>query len=111
MTAERSNVRKVLYSPGFGAGWTTNWNAGHAGNAKALTMDPELIAMVEQGSHLHDGEASEAFQARAQTITGDDSLYFGGVKQLEVAEVDGPFHITEYDGAESIELAADVEWL
>lgn len=122
-------VKKVLVSKGFGAGWST-WNETHG---KDLAEDAELIRMVEAGEHrgrttykaleqsgitdsLNYGkgeqeiQASHAFALRACHITGGDVPYMGGVADLEVVEVNGPYRITEYDGAESIEERDSLDW-
>jgi hypothetical protein len=117
-------TRKVLYSPGFGAGWAS-WNSECG---KALAEDSELIKLVEAGKHTGRTpdtrwrendyhECSPEFFARAMQLwraggqTDHDSApYFGGVNGLKVCEVDGPYRIVEYDGSESIEIADRTEW-
>jgi len=116
------NIRKVLVSEGFGAGWAT-WSEP----SEELATDAELIRLVEQNLHLGDGvrrdpkdpdgdyeQASVAFVQRAREIVaekGEGSLYFGGVKGLIVEVVSGPFQFNEYDGFESLLQRNDVNWL
>lgn len=121
-------MKKVLVSPGYGAGFAT-WVGDHE-TAVVLAEDLELIALVEAGKHkgettytaLHDAgvpglegmvkanngrksddkvEASFEFAKRAMTLAGG-YVYCGGVYQLEVRTVSGPYRIEEYDGSESL---------
>lgn len=100
--------RKVLYSPGYGAGWAT-WNSRFG---KALCTDETLVDMVERGEHKTN---LEAFEQRCREIVGaeegkDPYICYLGVDGLEVAEVSGPFRIDEYDGSESVIEALDEVW-
>lgn len=94
-----STSKKVLVSPGYGAGFAT-WAHG---DKKKLAEDPELIAMVEAGTQY-----SERFRARAEEICSYVCL--GGVSQLVVEEVTGPYRIEVFDGCESIELLQETDW-
>lgn len=97
-------MRKVLYSPGFGAGWYS-WH-GH----KELLFDPVLIQLVEDNKHViikgsrrkKVQHVSDEFKTRCEELVKDKDVYYGGVYKLKVAEVNGPFQIEEYDGNESI---------
>lgn len=127
-------MRKVLYSPGYGAGWST-WASGWAGNsvAKRLATDPVLVDLVERDEHTgrvtvdeaievgipliredhNDGwvyEASIPFLKRCFEITEPDLPYCGGVHQLKVTTVSGPFRIEDYDGHESVIEPDQEEW-
>lgn len=93
------SIKKVLISPGFGAGFAT-W--AHT-NGKQLAEDPELIAMVEAGT-----QDSERFRDRAEEIS--PGIYLGDVKQLEIETVTGPYRIDEYDGNKSIETLSGTDW-
>lgn len=109
--------RKILISPGYGAGWST-WNS----QAPQLAEDAELVRLVEAGEHagpiLYKSEddvvqrgdrgASDAFYDRACAVMRDAdcedaSPYCGGVGGLIVVEGEGPYRVNEYDGSESIE--------
>jgi hypothetical protein len=80
----------VLYSPGFGAGWST-WNS----DPESLMFDSILVQAVMD-------ENWDEVMRRATEICPDG--YFGGVSDLEIAWVpEGePFDITEYDGSERV---------
>lgn len=89
----------VLYSPGFGAGWST-WN-----DVPELTFDPEIIALVEAGKR---DEIGKHLLAR-----GYEDFYAGGAEQLKIEWIPEGyrFKITEYDGSESIELQDSDDWI
>jgi hypothetical protein len=99
-----NTVRKALYSPGYGAGWST-WNE----HKDFFLFDAELIAAVEAGTPLGYNRARDPDRLRAKY--GDDTCpYLGGARDLAVIEVHGPFRVTEYDGYEGIEYRDAVEW-
>ena len=109
-------ARRVLYSPGFGAGWSS-WADEHG---LALATDPELVRLCEAGEVVIEGACTygraevfvqPAFLARLREICGEDLPYCGGLRDLRVCEVSGPFRIEEYDGAESVIEPSDQEWL
>lgn len=117
-------MTKVLISIGFGAGWSS-WNSSHG---RELATDPELVRLVDAGEHRGDGvsrsasdpdyalcHASPVFVKRAQEIVGNDDgepryVCFLGVDGLVVEEASGPFRVHEYDGAESLEVASEMDW-
>ena len=88
----------ILYSPGFGAGWST-WNA----DADCL-FDPETVDWVLNGKLYPTPNWGEKF---------GEFFYAGGAYDLEVAwlTVGTMFRINEYDGSESIEISADIDWM
>ena len=90
----------VLYSPGFGAGWST-WNY----EIPELLFDPVIVGMVEDGTSF---ETIEAY-CTAKYSTG----YFGGVADLEVVLVKtgSDFIIHEYDGSETLQLKDEMKWV
>ena len=83
----------VLYSPGYGAGWSS-WNEG-----ENYLYCPELVEAIELG------KCREELAKVAEEVFGEDG-YYGGAYQLQIGwlEVDTTFRINEYDGAESIEV-------
>lgn len=89
----------VLYSPEFGAGWST-WNTKYP----QLVFDPAIVKYVEKGELEKLGEY--------MTLKYPDA-YTGGMGSLTVAWIpEGTaFRITEYDGSESIEIMEEVNWL
>lgn len=106
------NERKVLISPGFGAGWSTWADAEYR---EDMLFDPALIAAVESGRDLgvEDDPASPLgdFLTRMRAKHGDDTyIYTGGAPDLTVATVDGQFLVTEYDGSEGVQLRDCTDW-
>ena len=89
----------VLYSPGYGAGWST-W-----GGSPEMVFDPEIVELVEQNRH---DEIQALIEAR-----GDKDFYCGGAKDLRIMWLtEGTaFRITEYDGNESVEVIGDIDYL
>jgi len=89
----------VLYSPGFGAGWST-WNRG----VPEILFDPAIVKFIE-----HDQMA----ELTTYVTLKYPGLYTGGMKDLSVAwvSVGTEFRISEYDGAESIELKDNTNWI
>jgi len=89
----------VLYSPGFGAGWST-WNQG----VPEIIFDPAIVKFVEnkQLAELH-----------TYVTLKYPNIFLGGIKDLEVFWVpEGTlFKINEYDGSESIELKENDNWI
>lgn len=87
----------VIYSSGFGAGWST-W----AGD-KNVCFDPILVEWIENGKN---GEPPLDHY-------GDDAPYAGGLHDAEIAWIaEGTrFEITEYDGSECIRIIDEIEYL
>src|SRR6185312_5154986 len=119
-------MTKILYSPGFGAGWSTWAHSDKPEFVKFMLTYPPLIEAVENGEKLMPDEhrwntadtASAHYHpavrqglAEAKEKFGEDYVYCGGADQLAVAEVSGPFRVDEYDGSESIVEASDQEWI
>ena len=88
----------VLYSPGFGAGWST-WNQG----VPDLMFDPAIVKFVENDQW---GELNTYVALKYPGI------YTGGMKDLAVAwlPVGTEFQISEHDGAENIEVKDNQRW-
>ena len=89
----------VLYSPGFGSGWST-WNRG----VPDLVFDPAIVKFVENDQWA---------ELNTYVTLKYPGVYTGGIKDLAVAwlSVGTEFRIKEYDGAESIEIKEDTDWL
>jgi hypothetical protein len=87
----KNNTVAVVYSPGFGAGWST-WNTEFA---EFLCMDSVIAACVLAGD-------IEGAITRAESVCPD--IYPGGADDLRVEWLpDGTrFRIDEYDGSESV---------
>lgn len=88
----------VLVSPGYGAGFST-W-----GYPTEAIFDPTLIELVE------NQKIQEAVDYCESKWPGE---YSGGVQDLRVAWVPegSEFVIEEYDGAESLMLKEEYNWI
>ena len=89
----------VLYSPGFGAGWST-WNQ----ELPELVFEPAIVKIVE---------TDQWAEMETYVSLKYPGIYKGGMKDLAVAwlPVGTEFQINEYDGAESIEIKGEVKWM
>jgi len=95
----RNGQVAVLYSPGFGAGWST-WNQ----ELPEILFDPIIVDFVEK-------EQWDELQTYV-TLKYPD-IYDGGLRDLAIAwlDVGAEFRINEYDGAESVEVKEEMLWL
>lgn len=100
-------MRKILYSPKYGAGWST-W-ADDKMRDFMLFYEP-LIEAIESGTGIK--EAIEQFEKDCQDKFGEIP-YMGGVGNLKVYTIynNEKFIIKEYDGFESVVLESDINWL
>ncbi len=91
----------VLYSPGFGAGWST-W--AHDGNEEAMAMDRDLVLAFLEGG------VNALVKVTAQKYPDN---YTGGADDVVVAWLpEGTrFEIREYDGSETLHTLDNVPWL
>jgi len=91
----------VVYSLGFGAGWST-WD--HNGMGKNLLFDPMIVNCVESG----DFDKLITYM----TLWYPD-VYTGGMGDLKIEWLpEGTlFRIYEYDGSESIEVKEEIDWV
>ena len=91
----------VLISSGYGAGWSTWWSD----NQSKMLFDPEIAQMVL------DDKSEEEILAVAEAKWPE--AYLGGIDGLHVVwlPVGTEFQITEYDGAESIQIKQDTNWI
>jgi hypothetical protein len=89
----------VLYSPGFGAGWST-WNRG----VPEIIFDPAIVKFVEN---------EQMAELNTYVTLKYPGLYTGGMDNLAVAwlPVGTEFQIEEYDGAESIKIKGELNWI
>lgn len=90
----------VLYSPGFGAGWST-WNREYG---EVLIFDPMLVKYVEEANF-------DALKTYAAMRYPD--AYTGGLEDLKIRWIEEGllFRIDEYDGNESVEILSDTSWI
>lgn len=108
----RDGMVAVLYSPGYGAGWST-WNYDYP----QLVFDPSVVYMVEEMNKL-DAEDNAGRNNWVSLIVEYCSKtypsgYFGGADDLVVTWIpEGTlFKINEYDGSESIEYKENDYWI
>jgi hypothetical protein len=88
----------VIYSPGYGAGWST-WGKQES------ALDQELAQAI-----LDEKSPEEISVIAEKNWPGQ---YQGGLRQACVVDLPAGIHfrINEYDGFESIEQDTDVTWL
>ncbi len=101
----------VLYSPGFGAGWST-WNRDRAPEQIQfmLTHAPTIDALYA-GERLGDEHAERFLGDWAAAFPGVDPPYMGGFCDLALEYVEGAFRVEEYDGSESVVQASTPGWI
>jgi len=89
----------VLYSPDFGAGWSTC----NLDNPEIL-FDPAMVKLVEKGQY---DELSTYVELKYPGI------FTSGLRQLQVEWIEEgkKFRVIEYDGSESIEVEDDIDWM
>jgi hypothetical protein len=89
----------VLYSPGYGSGWYT-WNQ----EFPELIFSPAVVKLVEQ-------EKFDELETYMELKYPE--VFKGGMMDLEIEwiPVGTEFRIHEYDGAESIEIKDELNWL
>ena len=94
----------VIYSPGFGAGWST-WNIEDNGFSQDLIFDPGLADLI---INQRSWEKIEAYVTLKWP-----GVYIGGLEQARVEWVapGTEFKITEYDGSESLQFRDGEEWI
>ena len=124
-------TRKILYSPGYGAGWTT-WNRENRDVQMLMLTYAPIVAFLEAGNCFTYEESETKWSEDEETLESEASLhpllrqlraearaidltsrvYVGGAHQLRVAIVSGRVKIDEYDGSESFIVEGDFsEWL
>lgn len=111
-------MRKILYSPGFGAGWSS-WNTSTEALRKFVLEYLPIVKFIEEGGSFTYADAHnepphpllKQLQDECQARFGEDACVLGAT-QLQVAEVEGQVRIEEYDGSESY-VTRDTEtgWL
>lgn len=89
----------ILYSPGYGAGWST-WNSSYPD----MVFCPELAKMVLDRK---PPEEREKFAAKKWP-----DAYLGGLEGITIGWVpEGSlFRISEYDGSEAIETLENADF-
>lgn len=109
----RDGMVAVLYSPGYGAGWST-WSMVR-GHDTELMFDPSIVTLVEDrdAGKITDAQLVELVEAYCNQTYGDNEVYCGGVEDLRIEWIpEGTqFKINEYDGSESIEYKENDYWV
>jgi len=92
----------VIYSPGFGAGWST-WN----GDKAILCMHADLVRLLQSG-----GTANQA-ETLGKQLTGEEYICVLGWEDCEIMWIPQgqQFEINEYDGSESVHVIGDGSYL
>jgi len=96
----------VLYSPGYGAGWSTWCHEDHQMRL-AMLFDPQI-------ADIRDRDAPDwREQAEALALVKYPDTYIGGLADLEVQwlPVGTQFRVLEYDGFEQVEIESEIEWI
>lgn len=109
--------RKILYSPGYGAGWTT-WNSNPQVKQYMLTYQP-IIDFLEGGGKFERMYVNEnlhplltQLKRECREKFGEDYVCCLGACDLKVVEVSGRVRLNEYDGYESLEEEGQFsDWL
>lgn len=98
---EKDGRVAVLYSPGFGAGWST-W--ADDDQKEALCMDARIVGPFVDGDR-------DAAVAAAVALFPD--LYIGDASDLKVIWIEKgrAFEVEEYDGSESVHVLGDRTYL
>jgi len=120
-------LRKVLYSPGYGAGWVS-WHSGSKAEKLFMLEYAPFIAYLEakqkreekKGSRIREGfpdELMEQFKVDWDAKFPDKAgeyPYSGGLGSLSIREVPtgALVRINEYDGSETVEVLGEYDqWL
>lgn len=90
--SECGNYVIILYSPGFGAGWST-WATQHA---EQMLFDKRFVEAAIAGV--------KDIEPLAKEIFGEDYPYLGGWEQIRILwmPIGSKFIVEEYDGSESV---------
>lgn len=96
----RDGLVAVLYSPNYGAGWST-W--ADTDIREDVLFDPAMVELVEQ----EKWEELKAFVALKYP-----TLYTGGLEDLHIEwmPVGTQFIVEDYDGNESITRRDTTDW-
>ena len=100
----------VVYSPGFGSGWYT-W-ARH--DDPSMIFDPGLVGLVLEREKYYRNHAD--YELKTEQILAYQILKWPDAHRNTDLVVDWvplgeKFRVVEYDGAETVELASQINWL
>jgi hypothetical protein len=93
----------VLYSPGYGAGWST-WNPERF---EEMLFDPQIADIRDRG------DADWEKKAQAIALVKYPDAYLGGLEELQVRwlPVGTQFRVNEYDGNEELDIKEQMDWI
>jgi len=96
----------VLYSPGYGAGWST-WCHEDDRIRCSMLFDPQIADIRDRGT------SDWREKAEAIALVKYPEAYIGGLADLRVRwlPVGTQFRVLEYDGDESIEISSEIAWI
>lgn len=102
-------MSKILYSPGYGAGWSS-WNSGETGRFM-LTYAP-IVDFIEAGGEFTstDHPLLVALAAECLARFGTDYVCLLGATDLRVWSGEGRVRVEEYDGSESVVTEGEQDW-
>lgn len=110
-------MKKILYSRGFGAGWST-WIASSAEEKRFCCEYQPFIEYLEKHKEMPSDTTSFEEQFTKdwkERFPNADDPYLGGIDGLTIYEIDDDdlYRIKEYDGAESVETmeSSKDQWL
>ena len=106
---ERDGKIAVIYSPGYGAGWST-WNTEEWG--PLMSMHRDLCKLVDEGKQEEAGTLAESL-IRSAADDPDKYVAVLGCDDLRLVWMSKgtAFRVIEYDGSESIEYMGEVDYL
>jgi hypothetical protein len=95
----RKGCVAVIYSPEFGAGWST-WNRKYP----EILFDPAIVEFVEK---------NQSEELEVYVTLRYPGIYDGGMVGLKIEWIpEGSFfRVNEHDGAESIEVKNELDWI
>ena len=103
----------VLYSPGFGTGWSTCWRNEGKNIVEFMMFDADLVAAVEAGDRdLVDHLTRITIGRLNPEYFGRESDIYLTRNKLAIAwvPVGTLFRITEYDGNEAVITFEATDW-
>lgn len=95
-------MKKVVYSIGWGAGWST-WSD----KPKEVAEYLPVIEFLQNGGLADDLDDEHPIIVKMKKDLDLPHFYTGGRDGLNIASVDGDYRISEHDGSETIETRAD----
>ena len=94
----KDNEVAVIYSPHYGAGWST-WNTNHP----SCLFDPDCVFCILKGDR--------AELAVIAQLKWDDFYMTGNPIEIQWLPAGVKFRVLEYDGKESFQFYNDVDWV